>query len=202
MKRYIDGFPTKLNGIDFNTLENSKYSIYGLSEELNLIYVNPAWIHFAQENGGNDTLLENLPLGTPITKAFYGEIIKNFYTENYMKVLDTGKPWRHEYECSSINKFRLFHQETYPLKGGSGLIIINTIAINLPMKDKGKNALKAMDNRYVNDNGFITQCSNCRCTQRAEESEVWDWIPEWVEKMTENSSHSICPICFDYYWKV
>jgi hypothetical protein len=202
MKRYINDFPTKLTGIEFKTLENSKYSIYGLSEELNLIYVNPAWVNFAQENGGNDTLLENLPLGAPITQTFYGEIIKNFYTENYMKVLDTGKPWRHEYECSSINEFRQFHQETYPLKNGTGLIIINTITINLPMKDKRRNTLKAIDNRYVNDTGFITQCSNCRCTQRVKEPEVWDWVPEWLKNMPENSSHSICPICFDYYWKV
>ena len=202
MKRYINNFPTKLNGIDFKTLENSKYSIYGLSEELNLIYVNPAWIHFAQENGGNDTLLENLPLGSSVIKTFYGETIKNFYTKNFMKVLETGKPWRHEYECSSLNKFRRFHQETYPLKNGTGLIVINTITINSPMKDKGRNSLKASGNRYLNDTNFITQCSNCRCTQRVKEPDVWDWVPEWVENMPENSSHSICPICFDYYWKV
>ena len=202
MKRYIEGFASKLNGIDFNTLEDSKYSIYGLSEDLNLIYVNPAWIHFARENGASEKLLKELPLGTPITKAFYGESIKNFYTENYLKVLETGKPWRHEYECSSIDEFRQFHQDTYPIKDGKGLIIINTLTINVPMESIGRESLEALDKRYTHTTGFVTQCSNCRCTQRAEEPEIWDWVPEWVKNIPENFSHSICPICFDYYWKI
>ena len=60
MKRYIEGFASKLNGIDFKTLEDSKYSIYGLSEDLNLIYVNPAWIVFARENGASEKLLNSV----------------------------------------------------------------------------------------------------------------------------------------------
>jgi hypothetical protein len=202
MKRYIEGFDSKLNGIDFNTLEDSKYSIYGLSEDLNLIYVNPAWIHFAKENGANESLLEKFPLDTPITRAFHGESIKDFYTEKFLKVLKTGKPWRHEYECSSVDKFRQFHQDTYPIKDGKGLIIINTLTVNLPMKMTGREALKALNKQYTHNTGLITQCSNCRCTQRVEEPGVWEWIPEWVENIPINSSHSICPICFDYYWKI
>ena len=202
MKRYIEGFPSKLNGVDFKTLENSKSSIYGLSEELNLIYVNPSWILFAKKNGVSENHLKNIPLGKPITNAFLGERVKNFYTENYLKVLKTGKPWRHDYECSSVDEFREFRQDTYRLKDGKGLIIINTLTIHKPMNEIERESLKVLDNRYVNaSTGFITQCCNCRCTQQAEEPEIWDWIPEWVKKIPNNCSHSICPICFDYFWK-
>ncbi|WP_302849448.1 hypothetical protein [Polaribacter filamentus] len=44
----MENFPSKLNRIDFETLENGKHSIYGLSEDLKLIYENTKWINFAQ----------------------------------------------------------------------------------------------------------------------------------------------------------
>lgn len=46
MIRYLDDFPSKLERIEFKTLEKSKHSIYAFSEELNLIYVNPKWIEW------------------------------------------------------------------------------------------------------------------------------------------------------------
>lgn len=201
MKRYLDSFKSKLIGIDFNTLENSKYSIHCISEELNLIYVNPAWINFARENGANEVLLNNIPLGINITKAFNGENTKNYYTENYLNVFKTGKPWRHEYECSTINEFRKFHQDTYPINKGSILVIKNTLNIKLPMEKIGRKVFKAVNKNYTDSNGFVTQCCNCRCTQRAKEPEIWDWVPDWIENIPINFSHSICPVCFDYYWK-
>jgi hypothetical protein len=201
MIRYFEDFPSKLNRIDFKTLENSKHSIYGLSEDLNLIYVNPEWINFAKENGVKGNVFKKIPLGQPITNAIFGECVKSFYTENYMKVLKTGKPWHHEYECSAVDEFREFHQNTYRIKDGKGLIIINTLTIHSPMKETGRKAYKVSDKRYLNTTGFLTQCSNCRCTQRANETNIWDWVPEWVEKIPDNCSHSICPICFDYFWK-
>lgn len=201
MKRFTDNFESKLIGIDFITLEESKYSIYCISKDLNLIYVNPAWINFAIENGASESFLNTIPIGNSITKGFFGEEIKNFYLENYLNVLKTGKPWRHEYECSSINEFRKFQQDTYPIKDRSILVIKNTLTIQLPIEKKGRKKFKAIKNRYTNANGFVTQCSNCRCTQRVKEPEIWDWVPDWIENFPENFSHSICPICFDYYWK-
>ncbi|SDR90932.1 hypothetical protein SAMN05216503_1357 [Polaribacter sp. KT25b] len=202
MRRYIENFTSNLNGIDFKTLENSKHSVYGLSEDLNLTYVNPEWMNFAKENGINNNILKKFPLGEPIVNAFLGEWVKNFYTEKFMEVLKTGKPWHHEYECSSVDHFREFHQDTYPLKNGKGLIISNSLTIHLPMSKTGRKAFKAQDKRYVDATGFVTQCSNCRCTQRVMEPEIWDWVPEWVNKIPKNCSHSICPICFDYFWKI
>jgi hypothetical protein len=201
MKRYFEDFPSKFNRLDFETLENSKHSIYGLSEDLKLIYVNSMLINFAKENGVKCTILNKTPIGQPITNAILGESVKSFYIENFTKVLKTGKPWHHAYECSSVDEFREYHQNTYRIKDGKGLIVINTLTIHSPMKEIGRKAFKALDSRYINSTGFLTQCSNCRCTQRANEPDVWDWVPEWVEKIPYNCSHSICPICFDYFWK-
>jgi hypothetical protein len=40
MKRYEEDFKSKLVGLDFDTIENSPHSIFGLSKELKLIYYN------------------------------------------------------------------------------------------------------------------------------------------------------------------
>ncbi len=201
MKRYNEDFRSKLIGIDFVTLENSKNSIYALSKELNLIYFNPAFIHFAKENDIGKNIFDKYPLGTPIIKALRGEKIQEFYIMNYENSLATGEHWQHEFECSSRNEFRLFHQGCYPLKNGEGLIIINTLKVNLPMNRIDLKDYEAINKRYVQSTGLITQCSNCRHIQCVEQPEIWHWVPAWVEKTPCNASHSICPTCFDYHWK-
>lgn len=117
------------------------------------------------------------------------------------KFLKTGKPWRHEYECSSIHLFRRFHQNIYPIKNGKGLIIANSLSIAIPMKNIGRIASDAIEKLYLNSDGFVVQCCNCRCTQRAEEPKIWDWVTKWIENIPSNFSHTICPICYDFYWK-
>lgn len=201
MVRYRPDFPSKLKGIDFKTLENNPQSVYGLSKNLELVYINPGWIRFANENGGGENTLNDFPLGTSIIKAIGGQTIKNFYAQNYERVLETGEVWNHEYECSSKDESRLYHQSTYPLKNGEGLIIINTLKVKLPMNEVGRTAYEAVEKSYVNSDGYITQCSNCRNTQRAEQPQIWDWVPAWVEQMPNNFSHSVCPTCLDYFWK-
>lgn len=199
MKRFAIDFPRKLAGIDFNTLESSKHTIYALSSALELIYFNPAYVLFAKENSNRNDLLEQFPLQTPIVEAINGEEIRNFYLQNYETALVTEKVWHHEFECSEPHTFRRYYQSAYPLKNSKGLILINKLVAHLPINRKAFEAIKI---RYVQPiTGLILQCSNCRCTQRASEPEIWDWVPDWVESIPKNCSHSICPPCLDYYWK-
>lgn len=201
MERYKEDFASKLKGFDLETLENSRYSIYALSKDMELIYFNPAWIRFAQENDVDRDVLNKFSLGTAIPKVLKGQEVRDFYIQNYKNVLATGKVWRHEYECSSIDEFRYFHQGVYPLKDGEGIIVINTLLVNVPADLINRKAYEAIEKQYLQPTGLITQCTNCRYTQRADQPEIWDWVPSWVEKMPDNISHSICPTCFDYHWK-
>jgi len=138
MERYCKDFPSKLSGIDFNTLEESKDSVYGLSKELNLIYFNPGWIFFAEENGAEERILKEFPLGTPFIKAIDGKKIREFYVQIYKSVLNLGKPWHQEYECSSEDELRFYRQSVYPLKDGEGLIVINRLTVKLPGQTSNK----------------------------------------------------------------
>lgn len=199
MDRFIKDFETKLSGIDFQTIENSKHSIFGLSEKLELIYFNKAWFEFALLNKGEPCISARFPLGTPFQNAITGEL-GQFYVQKFLEVIRCGQPWYHEYECSSSKTYRVFHQGVYPLKNGEGLIVVNSIKVEKKIRKRDGAVFSPKKKDYMQKFGFLTQCSNCRRTQRANQSEIWDWVPCWVDDIPKGVSHSICPICFDFYW--
>jgi hypothetical protein len=197
MKRYEQSFIAKLVGIDFYTLENSPHSIFALSEALKLIYFNKAWFNFAQSNNGEPDISLRFPLGTSIESAISGKLIKDFYIENYKEVFLSKKVWKHEYECSSPEVYRLFREDAYPLKNGEGIVVVNSLIVEKTFNDDSSEGIRS----YVATNGIITQCSNCRKTQRPDELLIWDWVSTLVVRPPSNVSHSLCPVCFDYYWR-
>lgn len=107
IKRYDDSFISKLAGFDFETLENSPHSIFGLSKDLELIYFNKAWFDFAQLNNGEPEISDHFKIGTPIEISISG-VLKEYYIAQYKKIINDVKAWKHEYECSSSEVFRLF----------------------------------------------------------------------------------------------
>jgi hypothetical protein len=200
VERFALNFPDSLKGIDFNTIEESKHTIYVIDRELKIIYVNEAWVNFAIDNQGKE-YLNNFVLGTSVLDAISGDAVKLYYQNNYRNVLQTGKMWNQEYECSSPEEYRIFRQSTLSLKDGKGLCIINALAVHLPMHEKRKVESLLIEKEYRQASGFITQCSNCRQVQRVDKPDVWDWLPQWVEKVPKNMSHSFCAHCYDYHWK-
>ena len=199
MKRYEEDFKSKLVGLDFDTIENSPHSIFGLSKELKLIYYNTAWLQFSKTINDDSCISVNYPLGTSVEDAMSGTL-KDFYIFNYKKVLNESKVWTHEYECSAVGVYRLFYQEVFPLKNGEGIIVVNSIRTEKNIQDVNTLELTNLKLEYTDLNGMITQCSNCRKIQRIHEKEIWDWVPTFLSETHEHVSHSICPICYDYYW--
>lgn len=200
MKRFEPNFPDLLIGLDLETLEKSRACVFAVDKNLCLSYFNPAWYVFASENRGQPVISGNFPLGTPVLDAISGDL-KEFYRKNLQQVFDKGEVWHHEYECSSPDSFRVFAQSVYPLKNSEGLVFVNQLRIERPISDEGRRIGKPDVQTYLQDSGYINQCSNCRCVQRVDENEVWDWVTDWVESSPHETSHTICPVCFDYYWK-
>ena len=200
MKRYLNGFPSSLSGVDFDTIEKDGQSIFGLSRDLTFNYFNPAWYAFAAKNDGEPDISLNYSLGTSLKSAIAGEIAE-FYQNQYEKVLLTGNVWEHDYECSSHSTYRLFRQISYPLKNNEGIIVVNSLRKEQSMDQCGREVFSPDKRAYTQETGFITQCCNCRRVQRVGQPDIWDWVPAWVVRMPNNLSHSICPICMDYYWK-
>ncbi|MBC7962985.1 MAG: hypothetical protein H7Y05_08580 [Steroidobacteraceae bacterium] len=200
MKHFHDDFSALLNGFKLETLENDPNSIYGLSVGLALNYLNAGWFDFAKENQGEPAISERFVLGTYIGDAMSGSV-RDYYLEAFQNVLQTGKVWHHDYECSSPEKFRIYHQSVYPLYNRQGLIIVNSLVKEHPLETDSRTPCQPIRNLYTQETGFITQCSNCRRVQLATRQDVWDWVPAWVEQMPENTSHGLCQICFEYYYE-
>ena len=198
--RYVSTFKENLAGFDFETLENSAESIFALSSDLALIYFNQSYLKFADENSSTISIPESSPIGTKLDKIV-PEVLYSFYSKNYTESLNNNKVWHHEYECSSDKNYRIFKQTVYPLKNKYGLLIVNKLRIEKPFtkdlrEDNGPN-----EKKYTQVTGFINQCSNCRCIQQVNNPKKWDWVSFWVKDMPKNTSHTICPVCFDFYWK-
>lgn len=201
MKRYEESFKSKLIDFNFETIENSRHAVFGLSANLTFIYFNPAWYAFALANFGEPVISKHFPLGASFESAVSGEL-KAFYVENYKTVIKERKVWKHEYECSTSSLRRLYYQECYPLKNGEGIIVVNSLITEHLMEEAPVLEISAKQANYINENGLISQCSNCRKVQRPFEPETWDWVPALVSYVPENVSHTICSLCYDYYWKI
>ena len=199
LKRYNNSFLDKLGDFNFEVLESSKNAIYALSNDLKFIYFNPAWFEFANKNGFDKSSAQQIVLGTSVLKSFGGIRLKLYFRNKYKKVIRTGKVWHHQYECSSNKKYRFFHQTAYPLQNKEGILIIHTEMFKLPMSNMNRETFHAIEHRYFNAEGRILQCSNCRHTQRADDPEIWDWVPSWVKKLPANYTLTICPTCEHLY---
>jgi len=200
MRRFREDFPSLLNSFNLTTLESDRNAIYALSSELALIYLNPAWFEFARQNEGEPGISEKYLLGTHIGDAMAGTA-REYYLETFERILRTGEVWHHDYECSSPEVFRLYHQGVYPFYNKSGLIIVNSLVQQQPHDEISRKSCPPIPELYTQESGFITQCSNCRRVQRAPQQDVWDWVPAWIKRMPENTSHTFCQICYEYYYE-
>ncbi len=200
MERCSSNFKPDLEGFDLPTIESDPSTIFGLDPDLNLTYFNKAWFSFAAENNGEPAISNKFPVGTPLDSAI-SEPLKQFYKRMFRRVLQIGVAWSHEYECSSDELYRFYRQTAYPFHNRKGLIVVNSLSVCEPVNEQNKSEASAASAKlYFQDSGFVTQCGHCRRTQRANEPRVWDWVPALL-KLHENVSHSLCPVCFDYYFK-
>jgi hypothetical protein len=195
-----NGFIEHLQNFDPITLNDDGNVVYGLNAELRLAYFNPAWHRFARENGGEALVEERYQPGTPVLDAIAGPL-RDFYAEAYTRVLETGEVWQHDYECSSPEVYRVFHQTVYPLRHRQGLVVVNSLAVSSPMALERRTATDPGQYSYHDARGLITQCSHCRRVQRADGVPHWDWVPTWVSDMPRETSHGLCPLCYDFYYR-
>ena len=200
MDRIIPYFETWLDKFDLATLEEHPSAIFSLLPDLRICYLNPGWFSFAAANGGEPGISIRFPIGTLLSDAISGPL-RDYYIDAYTRVFDSGKVWEHDYECSTPDTFRIYHQAAYPLDNKKAIIVINSLSVEMPHDETGRKSMQALEKKYRNKNGFITQCGHCRRTQRVDGVVQWDWVPAWVAVLPKNISHGLCKPCFDYYYK-
>jgi hypothetical protein len=197
-------FATLLNGFDVAAMDKHAGSVYGLWPDLSLAYLNRAWFSFAAENHGEPEISARWVLGAPYLAAIPAPL-QPFYSNFLTTALasppgPTDRPAQHEYECSSASLYRRFLMTVYPVKGGAGLLVVNSLAAEHEHDPADRPAQVANPEIYADHQGIVRQCSHCRRIQVAAAQDLWHWVPAWVEHCPPSTSHTLCNFCLDYYY--
>lgn len=187
-------FRTQMRPFNLACLEYANDVIYAIDGDFHLQYFNPAWIKFAQQNNGTETL-NRFSLGSSVL-ASIPKTLKSFYQNMYAKVLDSRERVDHDYECSSPDNYRLFRQSVYPLKEKNALLITNHLVVEKPIEEKPHES----DDCYFNEHQLVIQCAHCRKVKNQVTPQQWDWVPALVKQSHTNTSHTICPYCMEHYY--
>ena len=184
-------------------LDQEHAVICGLGPDLRIAYINPAYRDFALDNGGGADFDRRFGVGARFLDAVHGQL-RDEFTRRLLDALDAGRPWEHDYECSSAHVFRRFHMKCMPLADRAGLLLIHSLIEERPHDQRARAPFAPDEKLYLDDNGQIRQCSYCRRVRRIPahrppKQEQWDWIPQWVNQPLRHTTHGVCPACFTYY---
>lgn len=177
-------------------MERSPHACFALTESLDICYCNPAWDWFAIENGGGVDVLAGNVMHKPFLQYVPSGLRGNFESL-FTTARALGRPQAQDYECSSPQTFRLYRMQIYPMQPGSGFAVVNSLRVAHPHT---RTACEPDETRYLHNDGLMRMCANCRRTRRVDNPAAWDWVPEFVERPRKNVSHSVCPICAEYYY--
>lgn len=177
-------------------LERSPAVSFILDPDHRIIHCNPSWSAFAATNGAPQLAGEN-SIGLNIFEAIPG-VLKTFYSDAFARARTLGV-WEVSYECSSPDRFRMYRMRVHALTDRNWLIVTNPLIYESPHRK-----VAAADSKlYVQSNGLITMCAHCRCSQRVDLKEQWDFVPDYLRLQKQTSlvvSHSFCPVCYAYFY--
>lgn len=175
-----------------DSVQGSDDVAYLLSSDFRILSVNEGFWRFAQANGAIG-LAESL--GRQSIFVGVPQPLRDFYIGGFERARATGKPWEHEYECSSPERFRRFHMTVYWVEQDK-YVVVHSRRIE---SAHSRLECAPSDARYVRD-GVIKMCSHCRRVENPEGHESWDWVPDYVRQPTPRISHGLCPPCGAFYW--
>ena len=199
MDRELEGVLVK-SGFNARTVEMNPSVIYIINSRFQLVYCNRAWDIFAIENGGKNLERQQI-VGMSALEISPG-FLRNFYESRFSVVLENQNVSEHSYECSSPNVYRRFNMRILPL-GRKYLMIENSLFVERPHGpiDGGP---ASFDVSYVDDDGFITMCANCRRTLAFDfhGRTCWHWVPSYLVSAPAPICHGLCSTCLAYYYKL
>jgi hypothetical protein len=151
--------------------------------------VNPAWNAFALANGARwrDGAWA---IGSALMDAIPG-ILKSFYADLFARARAGAAPVDHEYECSTPTLRRWYSMRVFPCHA-STFVVTHSLVRTAPVD---------VSEYRPEPGAALLQCSHCRRVQRpGVVPETWDFVPEYVQRVPENTSHGLCGPCMAFYY--
>ena len=197
------GFLAQLRAqFDLEALERHPWPVAGLDGAGVIVYVNPAWSRFARDNGAGDAVDRHWSLGADYFAAV-AEPLRDFYRELVASAPgthETLKPRVHEYECSSAAACRRFALQVFALTEQGGRVLVHSQLVE-HAHDPATHAPAPPElARYSGTDGLVRQCAHCRRVARNDEAHRWDWVPAWVSRPPRHTTHTVCAVCYGYYY--
>lgn len=177
---------------DLLSLSRSENTIIGIDRDLKVNLLNDAYYQFALQNNGED-IKERFSLGSNILSAISGEQ-REYYKYLFRKLFDSNKHHSHDYECSSVEKYRLYKMFLYPSKDNVVLLLEHTRIEEKPINQK---EISSDPKDFIDKNNVMVQCGHCRKVRNIHNKQ-WCWLKESFTY--KRISHTICNICFDTYY--
>lgn len=187
-----------LSGFDLLSYEQSGNIVYAIDDQFILQYFNQQWESFAKENNSSDIIFSS-NIGCNILTNITGPL-RHFYYKKYNDVLNSRTIFEHEFECSSPEKYRKYHQRVIPLPLTSGLLITNSKIQEYPHLQSIQHHHSSNLLPYLNSDGEICQCSNCRKVKNMDYENRWDWIAKFIVSLQPNTIFSVCDECMNKYY--
>lgn len=188
--------PLLVRKFDLAMLEKEPGAVIGTWPDSRIAYVNPAYLRFAEENGGGEAFVSTWGIGRQLLDAV-PEHLKAFYTSVYEQVLSEGKTYEHNYRCPTPERQQRFRMRVYSLGKGEGLLMLHSLFLVGPHEASVDDTQGEQTYRSVD--GLIVQCSSCRHVRRADKPEQWDYVFEYVTQAPPQMSYGLCPTCLPDY---
>lgn len=176
------------------TLEADPSTICALDEDLRIAYVNRAWVDFARASGA-EWDGGAWGVGQRMLDAVPG-VLRPFYESFFAEAQRLREPAEHSYECSTPTTHRRYRMRVVPC-GENSLLVVHSLAYESPRPAVTGPPIESV---HRHANGFVTQCSHCRRVRRADASDQWDWVAEYVERIPPSTTHGLCLLCYQYYY--
>ena len=189
-----------INDLDRDAFDRSKDVVWIVDAQQRICYCNPAWDRFALNNGGDNAVAERV-VGADLM-SFIPTELHDFYQRAMDETRRSNTIFDVDFECSSAELYRLLHMMILPVQRSGELVFVSSPRREFP--HSAELVCPAHWENYANSDGIITMCCHCRRTRRCVESQVWDWVPDFLtpEKVHGNLqiSHGMCPICVSYFY--
>ena len=194
---HLAGIAKLLFPFKFATLDDEASTIYGLTGELRICYVNRAWTAFARANGASWADDARWGVGANWMDAM-PSALRPAYERLFHRARNEQIVVDHEYECSSPTTLRRYQMRIHPCASGA-FLVVNALVAASPLV---RAASEPVENLYRDTRGIITQCCHCRCVRSAsgQPQYEWNWVPDFVTRPPANTSHGLCGLCFSYYY--
>jgi hypothetical protein len=176
---------------EHGVLDEHRSTLVAIGVQGEILWFNRAWRRFAHANGGAD-VLDRFGVGAIYFEGIAGQL-RDVIRDMFADSLHAGRVVEMEYECSSAEVRRTMRLRALPIPG-AGLLLEHSCIRQRAHVSEASDAL------YLDGEGIIVQCSNCRRVRQSEAGQ-WDWVPDWVKQPHPATSHGICEVCLGFYYK-